>query len=567
MARGRILGPIVDWVRSARIVPLPSDLVPGTTVEQRADLAAVGGLVGSLVPRQHLRRWPHALQTWVDAAPRPPQTIVDYLTATSPRQPEFFAELYCELVAGENRRRLGTFFTPQPIVDFMLDKVPPQPDQAIVVDPGAGVGAFALAAATRWPDVEVFAVDVNAVTLGLLGAAASHAGVRNVHLVHEDYLTWLRRENRRNDPQRLLIGNPPYTRHQELDRKLKMTLVEAAEDLVTSGLAGLSAYFLAVSLNALRADDTLCFVLPSTWSEARYGRELRAWLWRETQRRVEIHLFPSHTRVFPGTRVSAMVLYVGRRQSSTEVFTRHRATLTDRTVTTTGGEPTSRAEEAPLSLGPWLWRQANHRPKAHVPLGDVGRVRRGVATGANSFFFLSDDEANALPLGAVRPALQRLRHTTTDVLDTAEHRRIGARGKPRWLLMLNNPAMVATPPVQLLLARGREAGIPGRYLATVRDPWYAIEDIPPPHLLVAIMSKGRLRVVRNVAKVIHSNSMYGIYLHQPALARPLATWLSSYEGQQAMLAEARHYSDGLRKLEPRDLSAVLIPPPGSLRSD
>jgi predicted RNA methylase len=538
---------------------LASDLVPGTTAEQRTRLAMAGGLVGSLVPHKDLRQWPNALQAWVDAAPKPPRRVVDDVRQSLAQQPDVFATLYCELVSGENRRRLGTFFTPQPIVEFMLDKIHLPRDRGTFVDPGAGVGAFALAAATRWPRIDVVAVDVNVVTLGFLGAAASHAGVANIRLVHDDYLAWLRHDDRRRDPQRLLVGNPPYTRHQELDRKLKKTMVDATGELVTSGLAGLSAYFLAVSFNATRPDDAMCFVLPSTWSEARYGRELRAWLWQETHRRVEMHLFPADASIFSGTRVSPMVLYVGPRRNAREAFTRHRATLADRIVTTTAGQRASRAEGVPPSLGPWLWRHSDHSPGEWVPLSDLGRVRRGVATGANAFFFLTDVEADELPEGAVRPALRRLRHVAGDVLDAAEHRRIGAQGKPRWLLMLDNDAVIATRAVQLLLARGQRAGIPDRYLATVRDPWYLVEDIPPPHLLVAIMTKERLRVVRNVARVTHSNSMYGVYLKKPSLAKPLAAWLNSDEGQRSMLTMTRHYSEGLRKLEPRDLTAVLVP--------
>ena len=46
---------------------------------------------------------------------------------------------------------------------------------ASVVDPGAGVGAFTLNAATRW-HAPLVAVDLNVVTLGLLAARCQLAG-------------------------------------------------------------------------------------------------------------------------------------------------------------------------------------------------------------------------------------------------------------------------------------------------------------------------------------------------------------------------------------------------------
>lgn len=36
-------------------------------------------------------------------------------------------------------------------------------------------------------------------------------------------------------------------------------------------------------------------------------------------------------------------------------------------------------------------------------------------------------------------------------------------------------------------------------------------------------------------------------------------WLNSPDGQKAIQSRARHYSDGLLKLEPRDYMAVPIP--------
>jgi adenine-specific DNA-methyltransferase len=556
---------ILGWVRHTHAPGLATDLVPGATRTQRSHLAAAGGLVASLVGARQLRSWPEAVQTWVTDAPIPPTPVVNALQRALNADAEAFATIYCTLVAGENRRRLGTFFTPRPVVNFMLDMVTAPTGNCTIVDPGAGVGAFALAAATRWPTAEVIAVDVNIVTLGFLGAALSQASIGNVRLLHADYLTWLAEHRHRGGEPMILLGNPPYTRHQEFDAKSKKEMAGASHDLVTSQLAGLSAYFLATSFSSMRDQDSLCFVLPSTWTQARYGRELRSWLWRVTQRPVEMHLFPTDVRIFPGTKVSAMVLYVGPRAASPQRLSRHSAGLADHTITTTPAEYATRTGDPPPSLGPWLWKQRRILPGKRVPLGELAVVRRGVATGANFFFFLTDDEAAELPKEATRRALRRLRHVTGDVLDTAAHRRIGAQGKPSWILTLGDPKSVESAAVQRRLAAGEDAGVPDRYLSTVREPWYLLENVEPPHLLCGIMSKDRLRVVRNVVKAVHSNSMYGIYLRQPSLSRPLADWLNSSIGQESLLSQARHYSDGLKKIEPKDLKQALIPPAELLR--
>ena len=180
---------ILQWVRSAHAVPLASDLVPGTTVQQRTYLAVAGGLVASLVPRQQVTAWPEALQGWLANAPKPPRRVTESLSRAIRHDPDLFAHVYCALVAGRQRRRLGTFFTPRPLVEFMLDNVTGAEDRATLVDPGAGVGAFALAAAARWPSVSVVAVDVNIVTLGMLGGTFFPIGQGNDVLSRLTYIT------------------------------------------------------------------------------------------------------------------------------------------------------------------------------------------------------------------------------------------------------------------------------------------------------------------------------------------------------------------------------------------
>lgn len=555
-----LVGDICAWARDAACRPIGADLVPGTTGTERSSLAALGGLVRGVVgwiPSE----WPEALQQWAETGPEAPFELVAAVRSSSVADEDVFALTYERIVSGQNRRRLGTFFTPPSVVDLMLDRaagVLPAP--AVVVDPGAGVGAFSIAARQRWSAATVAAVDINIVTLGLVAARSTLDGTANrLDLIHADYLTWLGDGNHgRHRGPTLLLGNPPYTRHQELDAKSKAAAMDAAGGLVDSGLAGLAAYFLGSSLRWLRDQDALCFVLPGSWTEARYGRPLREWLWAQSRRAVNLLAFPTAVDVFPGTRVTALVLVVGPAGEQpapvvVEHVTLERGHLEPRRT----GEHT-RTEAAPASFGRLLW-PGRSRHAGTIALSEMGRVRRGVATGANHFFFLRDDDLNGLPPRVVVPGLRRLRHVVGDTLDEDEHTRIGLAGHPRWLLSLRGPRDVRSKAIQRRLADGVEAGYSDRYLARVREHWYAVEHVDPPDVLVALMTKDRFRAVVNAIKVVPSNSMYGIYLDDPKLAAPLCAWLNTDGGQHALRAHGRHYSNGLLKLEPRDYLFVRVP--------
>lgn len=534
--------------------------MPGTSTSERRSLAALGGVVGSLIAPLP-REWPEAIKQWVTCGPQPPATLIAEVRqeATGEGARDLFADVYEQLVVGQNRRRLGTFFTPRNVVDLMVRRAADKLESpAQVIDPGAGVGAFSLASCRAWPHAMVVAVDVNVVTLGLLAARAHLVGTRQLKVVHTDFLGWIGGHPREGGPT-LLLGNPPYTRHQDLDQKLKAIAMEASGELVDSGLAGLAAYFLGASLRSLRDEDGLCFVLPGSWTESRYGRPIREWLWANSHRQTELLSFSTSAEVFPGTRVTAMVLVVGPVAPQSSPMRVERVSIVGDDVDVLRVVEHSRSGPLPRSFGAFLWPRKARSKKSTAPMLEIANVRRGVATGANHFFFLTDDEAAKLPTRVVVPGVRRLRHVSGDTLNKKEHARIGAAGHPRWLLSLRDSGDTRSVAVRRLLAEGVAAGYDDRYLSRDREPWYAIETVKPPHLLVALMTKDRFRAVLNSIEAVPSNSMYGIYLRNGARARALCDWINSDEGQDALREQARHYSNGLFKLEPRDYLRVRVP--------
>lgn len=545
---------IASWALSVPVEPLSAEAVPGTSNLERRGLAALGGLAGALAgPRA--RGWPQPLRQWTQTV-NPPRELVAATERELAGGTDVLAAVYERLVSGRSRRRLGTFFTPPSVVEFMLDRAeshiaaPP-----VVIDPGAGVGAFSLAAKRRWPNARVLAVDVNVVTLGLL-ACRQNTGIE---LVLDDFLKWAPGVRVPDDGPRLWIGNPPYTRHQELTAELKDEAIEAAGGLVVSRRAGLSAYFLAATLAARQPGDVICYLLPGPWVDTDYGEPLRRAVLTSPAGIVEMYGFVTDVDIFPGTRVAAMMLVVGPNAGDS------RKLLTAATrLAANGVDPGRTAHRGrPMNgdrLGTLLWPRQVKSNAGRVPLRTLARVRRGVATGANRFFFLTDEERNLLPDRATLAAVLRLRRIAGDVLTAALHEHLGSQGERRWLLALGNEDLLDDDGVLEWLSGAMEAGVHERYLAEHRDPWYAVESISPPDILVGPMSKSRMRAVRNEAAAIPSNAIYGLYLdEEQQIAAALTAWLNSADGQLALRAQARTYGAGLVKLEPSDLGAVLVP--------
>lgn len=505
-------------------------------------------------------------------APRPPHELVGRLQdAMDQAEVDVLARLYEHTISPSSRRHLGTFFTPRPLVCFMLEQsdrllaAPPR----TVVDPGAGVGAFTVAAHRHWPHAHIFAVDLNVVTLGLLAARVSYERAREVALVLEDYLAWLPVAAPSVLSPLLIVGNPPYTRHHDLTPAMRRSARRAAGELVPNGMAGLSTYFLAATLRHLRPRDALVLLLPASWIESRYGSQVLRHMWSSGDREVGLHWFSADEAIFPGAKVSAMVVSVGPQSPTSQPFIVTRARIDrDRVMVSDGSEWSDRSAEQPPPLNPWSapnpW-PAPSSPRAvpsRTSLSDIARVRRGVATGCNAFFFLTDEQARQLPRAAYRPALLRLRHCSGDVLSTAVHDAIGQAGHARWLLWLHDQRIVADVAVQAILEKGRLNRVAEALLCKRRTSWWILEeDIGPPDVILSPMTQTRFRAVRNEARVLPSNSMYGIYLREPSIAgaAALTIWLNQDDGQATLRSIARRYGNGLYKVEPRALRSIQIP--------
>jgi len=322
-------------------------------------------------------------------------------------------------------------------------------------------------------------------------------------------------------------------------------------------------------VRVLGSQDGLCLLLPGNWAETRYGQELREHLWAIRHRKVEVHAFPRELQVFPGTQVTAVILAIGPRRSTLQPFRILPAHMHGGSVATGRVRLADRRAATPSTFSHLFW--PNSRPavaRSRVPMNgprltDVVRIRRGVATGANSFFLLSDDEAKDLPPTSVTPVLRRMRDLLGEALDAEAHDSIGARGGKRWLLDLHDApisnGMPADPRLRRLVQRGRDSGMHLRVLCAVRDPWFAVERIEPPDLFISPMSKDAFRVATNLIRAVHTNSLYGLYVNGSLGVEEVANWLRSSHGQERLRAVARQHSSGLLKLEPRALGAITVP--------
>jgi adenine-specific DNA-methyltransferase len=550
------------WADESEVLATPD--VPGASEGERRVLGALGG-VAAAVAGDHVARWPDALQRWAGSAAQPPDVILEAVLEDLGARVDPLTALYDASISAAHRRRLGTVFTPAPLVDHMLDladdalECPP----VCVLDPGAGVGAFTIAAARRWPLAHVVAIDVNVVTLGLLAARIAFeidaepddaACLSRIEVVLDDYLDQLEERFATAAPTPVLaLGNPPYTRIQELPHEYRRKAASFGGEMIDSGHANLAVLFQAATLNHMRADDLSCLVLPGSVGYTRASRGLRGALWHSS-RPVRMHRTPATTRPFTGRSVQAAVLVVGPEEKQRSPVQLARVQINGDSAVVLEEWERVRGEDEP---GNWFWTTQSEPSGATVALADIARVRRGVATGANAMFFLSDAEAARLPKEVITPAVPTLRRFTHDDLDENTHVTWGNGRARRWLLAIP-PDLRIRGELRSYIERYEEE-VSHRFLPSQRRPWYSITDLHRPQLLVSPLSKSQFKVVLNSVRAVPSNNLLGITMNNGTGPLDLAEWLRSGDGQRELRRVSRRYHGGSHKLEPGDLKQLRVP--------
>lgn len=467
-------------------------------------------------------------------------------------------EMLCALRPSPRRRRHGAFYTPPTIVTAMTAWLLARaPDR--VVDPGCGSGRFAAAVARLQPNIPLIAVDADPLATLLTRAALAVVGARDVRVHHHNYLTLPLPAH----PGRTgFIANPPYVRHHDLSPQSKAWAMEAGQRLgiAVSGLAGLHVlFYLATALHA-RDGDTGCFITSAEWLDTRSGQAMRHLLAQRLGLRLLTLLDPRATPFDDAMTTAAITCFaVGDQDERVAV------SVIDAPESLSLAMGDTTVERRQLAAAPrWslLLRQGDQTPtdESTVPLRDIARVHRGVATGGNEFFVLSRERATDLGLlpwcrAAITRAEELFR--AGDVVRDGPERRL--------LLMLPRDVdRRAHPAVDAYLRLGETARhdkppIAQGYLARHRKPWWYLGPPSAPPIIASYMARQAPTFAYNPDGLVLLNIAHGIYPHQPLSADATQSLVRQLNAARATFrGHGRTYQGGLEKFEPREMENLPV---------
>ena len=468
-------------------------------------------------------------------------------------------EAFCALRSPAERRPRGATYTPPEIVEAMMSWAGKwRPTR--VVDPGAGSGRFALAAARWFPRAQIVAVEIDPLAALLLRAQVSAAGLREqTRVVVGDYRS-LRLPVAAGPT--FFVGNPPYVRHHQISARWKAWLTRTAAkfDLQASQLAGLHVHFLLATAVLGKPGDLGCFITAAEWLDVNYGALPRALFLGPLGGR-ELHIVRPTVPAFADADTTAAItcFEIG---AAPAFITLRRIRLPSELHSVRGGRQVNRVDLAGASRWTSLTRPAKPTPAGFVELGELCRVHRGQVTGANRVW-IEGTHSQGLPESVLFPAITRARELFAAgacLRDLAHLRRV-----------IDLPTEIEALParerrkVRAFLATVERMGAADGFIARHRRAWWSVGLRAPAPILATYMARRPPAFVRNLAGARHINIAHGIYPREP-LSSGLLDALAEYLARATSIDAGRTYAGGLTKFEPKEMERLLVPTPELLGS-
>lgn len=506
---------------------------------------------------------------------------------------------YVQLSSSSHRGEFAQFFTPMNIAKLMMYWVE-SGGASRILDPSFGLGAFYSALSHRnveyvgyEKDVKIARyiqsvlcergemVECHSSRSPLSGGAQKHSD-KKAQKTQEEQLKLILKigDYLDSDNQECfdgIIANPPYLKFHDYDNKRYVSKINEKFGLSLSHRANLYVLFLIQSLSQLAVGGRLAYIVPAEFLNSDYGVAVKQYL-VETGMLRNIVIFNPKLDVFDSAITTSCILLcandeVNHQKCHFSIVNESNDLEKIKEFADDYNAKQSKNEwKNPLTH--FIYHQSELEPsvkwnhyfsqveslKYHglVPFSRYAKVTRGIATGANQYFTLSEQEAKAfhLPDDVLVLCICGAKDVKGEFLTSSQFEQMKQEDRKIYLFDATKEKE-RTLPVTDYLQLGERDDIHKRYLTSKRTPWYKLESREVAPILVGVFNRTGIKFVRNEAGLLNLTCFHGVYPRYENIEL-LFAYLISDVAKEILMKNQRVYGGGLSKFEPNDLNNGLM---------
>lgn len=536
---------------------------------------------------------------------------------------DVIGRVYEELIPDVERHRLGQYYTPPPIVDLITEMCIKSPKDK-VLDPACGSGGFLVKAYHKLKDLkkkenafaedstlheeilnQVYGIDINAfpAQLSSINLAVRNLKVtgKNINLVISDFFKVKPSIGIFPSEFDVVVTNPPYTRQEEMEYKEQvrdeaLTYLDGSK-IEMDARAGIYVYFFTHSAKFLKKKGMMGQITSDTWLDVGFGEDLK---------RFFLDYFKIHSiiwydvRAFETALVGTCITILEKEDESKNArdknivkFVRIKKPMPIEDIVRrietakkdfenehfgitlkTQGKLDLKDKWGIFLRAPSIYFKIAEHKKV-TKLGQIAKIRRGITSGANEFFYLDKEKTKLWDIEKkyLRPLV---------VSPKGMQLEINPDDLSQWVLVVHKSKEELSEEnanvlkyiqwgeeVETRIKGGKRGGtiVKGFHnLSTVksRKLWYDIRKREPAPILRSRRIWERCVYLLNKANALANDSLYEIRPTNEKDVKVLAGILNSSITALISELEGRFYGGGVLELEVYETKNMTVIDPSKL---
>jgi len=335
-----------------------------------------------------------------------------YRVLQSPTPSADIGNLYESLLSNESRQRLRQFMTPPDMGQVMRARAASSDET--VLDLGMGASELSTPRYSKWLDdtiPEQFEGVERSPLAAVMGATVQLLSRQSAEIHVTDFFKLSPGDL--DQEVSAVVSNPPYTSHEELpeaERDAMKSEMQQETGLEITGKPPLYAYFYYHARSFLLPGNRACFLSPHNFLAANHGETLKQHLLDEYDIRALVLVNPENGSVFDDAMTTSLVAFLeARDDESTPGCTRFirvdgdpsTGALLDAVRNADEGSTewgfvncVQQQELQPAQNWQPLFNPVDIDTSQLTSLSTIADVSRGILTGENDFFCLSQEDVD-----------------------------------------------------------------------------------------------------------------------------------------------------------------------------